>query len=112
MEQAETLDFPFVVALPKREKSRVVSFWESFDELRKASKQHGFLMPVKFAADLANVSRQRIDELVADGVIERVEVQGHPFITENSFVAWAQRERQRGRPVKQSLGMRLRKLPI
>lgn len=93
-------EFPFCEALPKREKSRVVRIWESLEEARQVVKLHGFLLPVKFAAGLADVSRQRIDELVSDGVIVRIDLDGHAFITEDSFVAWAKTERKQGRPLK------------
>jgi len=93
-------DFPFVEQLPKREKSRVVKLWDHFAEVRALTNQHGMLVPVQLAASLAGVSRTRIDELVGDDVLKRIELHGHPFITENSFVAWAQSERKRGRPLK------------
>lgn len=100
MDQDAVAEFPFCEALPKREKSRIVRIWEQLEVMRAAFEKHGSLLPVRFAAGLADVSRQRIDELVHDGVIDRIEVDGHPFITENSFVAWAKSERKQGRPMK------------
>jgi hypothetical protein len=58
------------------------------------------LMPIAFAAKIAGVSRQRIDDLVERGQVERVVLNGHPFVTEESFIAWAKSERKAGRPFK------------
>ena len=100
MDQVLASEFPFVEGLPKREKSRLVRLWEHFAEVREAVEQHGMLVPIKLAADLAGVTRQRIDDLVNRGQLNRIEVGGHPFITENSFVEWAKSERKNGRPLK------------
>jgi hypothetical protein len=94
------LDFPFVEQLPKREKSRLAKLWDHFTEVREASKVHGMLVPMTMAADLAGVSKQRILQIIEDGRLVRIEVNGHPFITENSFVEWAKGERKAGRPLK------------
>lgn len=94
------LEMPFVETLPKREKSRLARLWDHFAAVREISKEHGMLVPVKLAADLAGVSHQRIAELIEDGRLVRIDLHGHRYITENSFVDWAKSERKTGRPVK------------
>lgn len=93
-------DFPFVATLPKREKSRLARLWDHFAAVREISKEHGMLVPVKMAADLAGVSHQRIADLIGDGRLVRIDLHGHRYVTENSFVEWAKSERKNGRPLK------------
>jgi len=100
MFEASVNEFPFVAALPKREKSKMAKLWDSFREVKAITDEKGMLLPQKFAADLIGVSRQRVQELVEDGRLERVDLRGHPFITEKSMIAFAQSERKNGRPVK------------
>lgn len=94
------MDFPFVAELPKREKSRVAKLWDAFAEIKALVEAHGVLMPFNLAADLGGVSPQRISQLVHRGEFETVEVRGHRYITEDSFVTWAKSERKNGRPLK------------
>jgi hypothetical protein len=99
MVKSETQDFPFVEELPKREKSRFTKLWDHFEEMRACVRLNGLLIPVKLAADIAGVSRQRISELFELGILVRVEFHGHPFVTETSFLTWAKTERKAGRPL-------------
>jgi hypothetical protein len=94
------LDFPFVQTLPKREKSRVAKLWDHLAEIRAIEREHGRLIPMQFCADLADVSKQRIFTLVEEGRLVRMDVNGHPHITANSFEEWAKSERKAGRPLK------------
>jgi hypothetical protein len=98
--KAEQFDMPFVNDLPKREKSRWVRVMESFQEAKKITDEKGMLVPVALAAKIGGVSKQRIDQLCDAGALERVYLDGHPFIPENSLLAWAQSERKSGRPFK------------
>jgi len=100
MTETMASEFPFVEQLPKREKSRLLKLWDHFAEARALTKEHGMLVPVQLAASLAGVSNQRIHQLMEADQLKRVELNGHPFVTENSFVVWAQSERKNGRPFK------------
>lgn len=100
MSQVLSNEFPFVEHLPKREKTRLAILWDHFQQVKQLTDEHGILVPYTFAAELAGVSRQRIFQLVQTGDLVRVEMNGHPFITEKSFLAWAQSERKAGRPTK------------
>lgn len=91
-------EFPFVEALPKREKKRVVSAWERWEEAKIAMASKGTLIPIPMAATLGGVSRPRIDKLCEAGKLERVVVEKHTFVTEESFLAWVKSERKTGRP--------------
>ena len=93
-------DFPFVAELPKREKSKLVKFWESFRVFSALRKEHGDLVPQKVAAILLDISTTRVDELVETGKLVRKDFCGHVYITENSLVEVARSERKAGRPLK------------
>ena len=100
MNGAETMEMPFVAALPKREKSRVVKLLEHVAEMSKLVESKGMLIPVRLASSIVGVTHQRISALMEAGVLERVDYNGHPFVTEKSLIAWARTERKAGRPVK------------
>jgi hypothetical protein len=100
MFEAQALEFGFVEAMPKREKSRLVKCWEFAKEISRISETEGDLLPVSFACKLLDVTRTRIDQFVADGRLKRFEIDGHVFITSNSIVECAKVERKHGRPFK------------
>jgi len=89
-------EFPFVATLPKRERSRIGRLWDHFTELSALADVHGMLLPPTLAADLAGVSKQRIQQLMDGGRLEAVEFNGRRYITENSFVEWAKSQRKSG----------------
>lgn len=99
MTEIEADEFEFVKEVPKREKSRLRKIWDHFVDIKAVVSEHGMIIPVKLAADIAGVSRQRIHQLFEQGLLERVEFHGHPFVAEKSFVAWARSERVAGRHV-------------
>lgn len=76
--------------------------WDLFNRMSEIQKREGMLVPVMLAAKVLNVSRTRIDQLVEAGSLNRIEVDGHVFLTENSVVAFAKTERKAGRPSKPS----------
>ena len=96
--EADALSFPFVEALPKREKSRLQKVWERFEEIKAITEQKGQLVPAKLAAALLDVSKQRVDQLCDAGLLERVYVEDHPYVTEASIVERCKVERKAGRP--------------
>lgn len=100
MSDVITADFPFVQDLPKREKSKLATLWDQFQAFRKASAEHGSLLPQNFAAELLGVSRQRIHQLIEEGKLQVVCVHTSRFITEGSLVDLAKSERKAGRPFK------------
>jgi hypothetical protein len=98
MFEAEVLEFPAFSDLPKREKSKIQRVWDTFRELSKITDEKGMLIPQSFAAKVLDVSRQRVNAMIEEGRLEAVEVNGVPFVTENSVVAYAKGERKAGRP--------------
>lgn len=100
MTDSIAFEFPFVEELPKREKSKLRKVWDELEALRQVSAEKGQLLPVQFVSELASVSRQRVHELMTEGRLERVEVNGRPFVTESSLLAWVKTERKTGRPPK------------
>lgn len=107
MFEAQTMDFPFVAEMPKRERSKVETLWDRFNHLKAITDEKGMLLPPLFCAKLLGVSRQRIYVLLEEGRLERVDVDGHTFVTEASFIEWCKAEHKNGRPTKaESLSMK------
>lgn len=100
MFKAAELEFPWVNELPKREKSRLAKAWDRLKAFSDATKEAGALVPVSFAASILGVSDQRVRDLVNDGILEGIRLEGHLFISERSIVTWAKTERKAGRPPK------------
>ena len=96
MHEAAVSEFPFVADMPKREKSRLARLWDTFQQIREATNRHGCLLPQHYAADLLGVSRQRVHVLVNEGRLTSVEVAGVRYVTEDSLLAWATSERDKG----------------
>lgn len=98
------LDFPFVQDLPKREKSKLANLWDALKASRAdvdaAFASQGGIVPVGLAAQLLNVSKQRVSQLLDEGKLVAVSVHGHRFVGEDSLVALAKSDRKGGRPVK------------
>jgi hypothetical protein len=91
-------EFDFVADLPKREAKKVQSVIDQWNEFKTLVRSKGTMIPPMIAARIANVSKQRIYQLVDSGTLEHVRIQGHGFITEISFTAWLTSPRTTGRP--------------
>lgn len=98
--EAATIEFPFVAALPKAERTEHQRLRDHLADIKNIIQIRGMIMPARFAASLLGVSRQRVQELVEDKTLEAVEFDGRRYITESSVVAFAQSERKAGRPLK------------
>jgi hypothetical protein len=93
-------EFPFVEALPKREKSRAVKRWEALREYQELCERHGVLVPQSAVAEVLDLSHQRVSQIVVDGRLIAVRFHGHTFITHASLLEFAKMERKPGRPWK------------
>ena len=91
-------EFPFVQDLPKRERNRLQTVWDVWQEVKAKVEEKGLFIPVTMAASLGGVSRQRIYQLCESGTLEQIEVGKNTFITENSLMSWMESERKAGRP--------------
>jgi hypothetical protein len=100
MSEAAAIDFPFVAGLPKRERSRFQKLQDEFAKVKAIVAEKGMIVPSRLASKLLGVSQPRIDQLMDAGILERVELDGHPYVTEASIVAFANTERKAGRPPK------------
>jgi predicted DNA-binding transcriptional regulator AlpA len=100
MFEAQLVEFPFMAEMPKRERSKMGTLWDRFTQLKEITEKKGMLLPVVFCSKLLGVSRQRVYDLLKEGRMERVEVEGQMYITEESFVAWCKAEHKAGRPVR------------
>lgn len=100
MQEIAAREFPFVEAMPKREKSRTLKKWDVLMEFIGQVKQHGALIPTAAAADVLGVSRQRVDDVIRDGRLVAIKFGNHLYITEASLMQFAGTERKAGRPCK------------
>jgi len=100
------LSFPFVEDLPKREKTRWQKVMELFDKAKQLTAEKGVLIPATLAAKLGDVSHQRICQLMEKGKLERVQLDGHIFVTEQSLIQWLKSPADKGGrpPSKPKLG--------
>jgi len=100
MSEAIALEFDFPEVTADRQRSTLARVWELRRKWRDVESREGSMIPCMLAAKVLDVSRSRVDQLVGEGRLKRVEVDGHVFISEDSIVALAKEERRVGRPVK------------
>lgn len=94
-------EFPFVAELPKREKSRFQRVMDEFERFGEVQKQKGLLVPAHFASRILDVCKQRVTQLMDEGKLERIDFNGHPFITRNSIINYLKNNKGKvGRPRK------------
>jgi hypothetical protein len=98
MHVAESIEFPFVAALPKREKSKFTKLWDHFQEVKRVTDERGMIVPPHLAAKLLGVTRQRVNFFMNEGRLDTVEVGGSRYIIEDSLVEFCKLERKEGRP--------------
>lgn len=92
------MEFPFVAGLPKAERTEHQKLRDHLADIKAVIQNRGMIMPVRFAAALLGVSRQRVQELIEAKTLEAVEFDGRRYVTESSLVAFGQSERKAGRP--------------
>jgi len=100
MAEAVALEFDFPPVRLDRRRSRIARVVHLVKRLRATMDKEGTLIPLILAAKALDVGRTRMDELISDGRLKRVEVDGHVFVTESSVVDYAHEERKNGRPLK------------
>ena len=98
--EAVASEFPFVCDLPKRKAGKVLTAWDRIHHLAEVIDKVGPIVPQSLCAKALCVSRSRVGELLEKGLLEMVEVDNCRWVTKRSLVAYGQRERLRGRPVK------------
>ena len=112
MYQAAVTEFPFVEALPKREKSKLSKLWDELKEVKRLADEKGVIVPQHMAAGLLGLSKQRIGQLIDDGRLEGILIHGTRFVTENSIREFAGTERKAGRPPKIATNKELWRLSL
>lgn len=100
MFNAAITEFPFVETLPKREKSKLGKLWDHLSTVKQIVDEKGLILPQHMVADLLDLSRARVGQLIDDGRLEAVVVHGVRYVTEVSVVSFAKEERKTGRPLK------------
>ena len=100
MFEATANEFPFVEALPKRQKGRVAKMLDQVKEFGALQKEHGALYPSQLVRGILGFSHQRMSQLIEAGILKAVKHHGHWFIPEAAFVEFVNTERKAGRPPK------------
>lgn len=100
MSDAVALEFDFPPLALDNRRSRIARVVHLFKCFSAVMDKEGVLIPLMLGAKALDVSRTRMDELVSEGRLKRIEVDGHVFLTENSMVEYAKEERKNGRPLK------------
>ena len=65
---------------------------------REMTSREGGLMPFATAAKFLGVSRQRVNELVAEGTLKPVEFAGRKWLSANQIEEFIKLDREAGRP--------------
>lgn len=91
-------EFPFVSEVTRKRANP--SAWEALKALKAASQSGGAWVPAGLAAEMLGVGKQRLYDLIEEGTIHGEKYHGHLFLSEDSVVAYAKRERKAGRPPK------------
>lgn len=80
--------------LPRKEKSK----WEQLREMQEITRERGALLPTGLAAEVLDLSRQRLFQLLEAGRISQHEFFGRKWVTEKDLLDFAKSERKPGRP--------------
>jgi len=100
MSETATCEFPFVQSMPIRQKSKLARLWDHLATVKRVTDEKGPIVPQHLVSELLNLSKQRIAQILDDGRLEAVEVNGVRYVTVKSVEVFAQMERKTGRPVK------------
>jgi hypothetical protein len=100
MLEATGNEFPFVAALPKKEKGRVAQLLDQVAEFGELQRKHGGLIPVIVVAGLLNVHRSRVYQYIESGHFPAIGFQGHLYVPEPALIEFLKTERKNGRPFK------------
>lgn len=100
MFEAQASEFPFMADLPQREKSRVEKAMDVARALTALQEKVGPIIPAGLASKCLNISRQRFHQLVEEGRLKTVQVEGHHYISEADLLEFLKLERKSGRPFK------------
>ena len=106
MFEATANEFPFVEALPKREKGKVARMLDQVREFSELQKKHGSLVPAGLAYGVLGISSQRFYQLIDAGTLKAIQHHGQWFVPEDVFVEFCKTERKSGRPFKIPQGNR------
>ena len=100
MTTAESLDFPFLDGVPKREKTRVGKLLDVIAEIERVQLERGPVISQHVVADVLGLSPQRVSNLVSEGRLDSVRIGETRFVFLESFRDFAKKERPPGRPRK------------
>jgi len=92
IEQFALFEIP---ATPKRVRTK----WEELQEMAEVSIQHGGFIPVTVAAELLDLSRQRVYALMDQGRIPAFHFFDKTYVAINDVSEFLKLDRKNGRPV-------------
>jgi hypothetical protein len=73
----------------------------AYREYMDAYEEHGPLWPQSFVHVALEVSQQRVDQLISEGRIPRIQIRGKWFVPVISVETYKAEERKSGRPVRE-----------
>ena len=79
-------------------KQRLKFFLDQIRAFREMTSRDGGLLPFATAAKLLGVSKQRVNELVAEGTFKPVEFAGKKWLSANQIEEFIKLKREPGRP--------------
>ncbi|MBU6402961.1 MAG: hypothetical protein KGS61_21785, partial [Verrucomicrobia bacterium] len=91
-------EFPFMAALPKREKCKIRSYIDLWREMDRLTKEKGALLPAPLCWRILHVSRQRLMQFIQEGRLEAYNIEGYWFIPDRAFTEFVMTARKTGRP--------------
>jgi hypothetical protein len=95
----ETLEMPFMLTLPKRERSKVRQVWDMLSDMCELQREAGPVLPIGIVADALGLTNQRVRDIIRDGRLRTVFMDGRHYVTEASLKDFARVERKSGRPL-------------
>jgi len=79
-------------------RARTKTKWEELNELCDLVDKHGPIIPCAMAAELLELSSQRVSQLVQAGTLPTVEFRGKKWVAERDIRAFIEVKRKPGRP--------------
>ena len=86
--EATLSEFAFVDGLPKREKTRLAKLWEVVKEVTALQEEHGPIINQAMVAAVLGVSKQRVAQLIDQGMFQCVPMAGTRMVTLRSLEAY------------------------
>jgi hypothetical protein len=81
------------IKIPKRERTK----WDELCEMQAVVGEHGALVPPASAAEVLDVSKQRVDQLINKGALRAFEFFGKRWVCQSDLKGYVETGRKSGR---------------